>query len=72
MDGTSGPFSDDLSHESTPQIDHFHRIFHEIKHPAIRVSPFMETSILRIMEIPSGKHTKNYGKSPFYSWENPL
>ena len=21
---------------------------------------------------PSGKHTKNYGKSPFYSWENPL
>ena len=22
--------------------------------------------------LPSGKHTKNYGKSPFYSWENPL
>ena len=20
--------------------------------------------------IPSGKHTKNYGKSPCYSWEN--
>ena len=22
--------------------------------------------------LPSGKHTKNYGKSPCYSWENPL
>ena len=22
--------------------------------------------------LPSGKPTKNYGKSPFYSWVNPL
>ena len=22
--------------------------------------------------LPSGKHTKNYGKSQFYSWVNPL
>ena len=22
--------------------------------------------------LPSGKHTKNHGKSPFYSWVNPL
>ena len=22
--------------------------------------------------VPSGKHTKHYRKSPFYSWENPL
>ena len=25
-----------------------------------------------IKPIPSGKHTKNYGQSPFYSWVNPL
>ena len=24
------------------------------------------------LEVPSDKYTKNYGKSPFYSWENPL
>ena len=25
-----------------------------------------------LLTVPSGKHTKNYGKSPCYSWENPL
>ena len=25
-----------------------------------------------ILDVPSGKHTKNYGKSPCYSWVNPL
>jgi hypothetical protein len=25
-----------------------------------------------IKPIPSGKHTKNYGQSPFYSWVNQL
>jgi hypothetical protein len=24
------------------------------------------------MDLPSGKHTKSYGTSPFYSWVNPL
>ena len=33
-------------------------------------SPSWDVSV--ILEIPSGKHTKNYGKSPCYSWENPL
>jgi hypothetical protein len=28
-----------------PQIIHFNRIFHEINHPAIVVSPFMESPI---------------------------
>ena len=26
----------------------------------------------RGLDIPSGKHTKNYGKSPCYLWVNPL
>ena len=25
---------------------------------------------IELMGLPSGKHTKNYGKSPFYSWVN--
>jgi len=25
-----------------------------------------------LIDMPSGKHTKNYGKSPCYSWENSL
>ena len=27
---------------------------------------------MELYELPSGKHTKNYGKSPFYSWVNQL
>ena len=29
-------------------------------------------SIHHLSPIPSGKHTKNYGKSPCYQWENQL
>ena len=29
-------------------------------------------SITEYLDVPSGKHTKNYGKSPCYQWVNPL
>ena len=37
----------------------------------ILIAQTWSTSLV-LKHVPSGKHTKNYGKSPFYSWVNQL
>ena len=37
----------------------------------ILIAKTWSTSLV-LKHVPSGKHTKNYGKSPFYSWVNQL